>query len=63
MRRMAQLDILRGIAILMVLGAHPVAKLDEAGWFWPLADLRQFGLGFLRKSFGDGPGTATGHQS
>jgi peptidoglycan/LPS O-acetylase OafA/YrhL len=36
-KRLPQLDLLRGVAILMVLGAHPVAKLDEAGWFWPLA--------------------------
>jgi hypothetical protein len=28
-----------------------------------LADLRQFGLGFRRKSFGDGLGTDTGHQT
>src|SRR5262249_41464929 len=39
MKRLPQLDILRGIAILMVLGSHPVAKLDEAGWFRPLAHL------------------------
>jgi peptidoglycan/LPS O-acetylase OafA/YrhL len=39
MKRLPQLDILRGIAILLVLGAHPVVKLDESGWFWPLAYL------------------------
>jgi peptidoglycan/LPS O-acetylase OafA/YrhL len=39
MRRLPQLDLLRGIAILLVLGFHPVAKLDESGWWWPLAYL------------------------
>jgi peptidoglycan/LPS O-acetylase OafA/YrhL len=36
---MPQLDLLRGIAILMVLGSHPVVKLDEAGLFLPLASI------------------------
>ena len=31
--RLPQLDLLRGLAVLLVLGAHPVAKLDESGWF------------------------------
>jgi peptidoglycan/LPS O-acetylase OafA/YrhL len=36
-KRLTQLDVLRGIAILLVLGAHPVSKVDEAGWLGPLA--------------------------
>src|SRR5262249_32608758 len=37
MSRLPQLDLLRGIAILMVLGAHPVAKINESGCFWLVA--------------------------
>lgn len=36
--RLIQLDVLRGIAILLVLGRHPAAIPEEARGFVPLAD-------------------------
>jgi peptidoglycan/LPS O-acetylase OafA/YrhL len=33
--RMLQLDVLRGLAILLVAGRHQVMSLDEAGWIGP----------------------------
>lgn len=35
--RIAQLDVLRGVAILLVLGAHSPLHPDQAGWWAPLA--------------------------
>jgi peptidoglycan/LPS O-acetylase OafA/YrhL len=35
--RVPQLDVLRGAAILLVLGSHPAVKIDQAGSFWPVA--------------------------
>jgi len=37
--RILQLDVLRGIAILMVLWFHPVIPPERAGLFWPVADV------------------------
>jgi peptidoglycan/LPS O-acetylase OafA/YrhL len=36
-RRLVQLDLLRGVAILLVLGAHYVIPWERAGFFRPLA--------------------------
>ena len=36
--RLKQLDLLRGVAILLVLGRHPVVMPAEAGVFQPLAE-------------------------
>jgi peptidoglycan/LPS O-acetylase OafA/YrhL len=38
-RRILQLDVLRGVAILLVLGRHPVVSPRSAGWLTPLAGL------------------------
>ncbi|WP_158277619.1 acyltransferase [Opitutus sp. ER46] len=36
-RRLLSLDMLRGVAILLVLGRHQVAPAEGLGWFQPLA--------------------------
>jgi peptidoglycan/LPS O-acetylase OafA/YrhL len=37
--RLSQLDVLRGVAILLVIGRHPVVEATAAGRIAPLANL------------------------